>query len=58
MVDDAAHDDPFTVDRTLPASLGPFAHDKVALTADGLTMIYVLEDQQTVRQITRSARGV
>lgn len=55
--DRAARDDAFGAELTLPAKLGPFAHDKVALTADGLTMIFPTADHLALHQITRTARG-
>jgi len=55
--DRASKDADFTVDNVLPDTLGPFGEDKVALTADGLTLLLVTADHKTVRQVTRSARG-
>ena len=56
--DRATKDGAFVTDFTLPSTLGPFPDDKVTFTADGLTMLFMSEDQQTVHQITRASRGV
>jgi hypothetical protein len=56
--DRATRDAAFTSELTLPDTLGPFADDKVALYADGRTMMFVSADHKTIRQVTRTARGV
>lgn len=56
--DRAAKNDAFTGARTLPTALGPFADDKVALSADGLTMYFVSDNHEVVTQITRASRDV
>ena len=55
--DRAARDADFTTDQVLPDSLGPFGEDKVALSADGLTMLFVTADHKAIRQISRLSRG-
>lgn len=55
--DRAGRNDPFVADLTLPASLGPFSEDKLALSADGLTLMVGSADHRQVRQLTRTARG-
>lgn len=54
--DRADKDAAFTTDNVLPDSLG-LGDDKVALSADGLTMIVGSADHKSLRQIKRSARG-
>ncbi len=56
--DRAKRDDAFTTDSTLPSTLGPFPEDKVVLTADGLTMYFLSADNKTLREISRTARGI
>lgn len=55
--DRTSRDGAFGTANTLPDSLGPF-DDKVALSADGLTMLFVSADNLNLRQITRSSRTV
>jgi hypothetical protein len=55
--DRTAVDGAFTADHVLAPSLGPFPADKVALSADGLTMSFVSADHRTLRQVKRAARG-
>lgn len=50
-------DAPFTDVRALPTELGPFPEDKVALSADGLKMIFTSEDHTTISEIKRTARS-
>ncbi|MGZ3421044.1 MAG: hypothetical protein ACXVEF_11280 [Polyangiales bacterium] len=54
--DRASRDAAFTTDHLLPASLGPFAEDKVGLSADGLLLMFTSADHKTLRQITRGSR--
>jgi hypothetical protein len=54
--DRADKDAAFTTDNVLPDSLG-LGEDKVALSADGLTMIVGSADHKSLRQLKRSARG-
>lgn len=55
--DRAGRDDAFGSDRTLPTSLGPFVAEKVALSADGLRMIFTSADHLTITQISRPTRA-
>ena len=56
--DRAKRDDAFTTDSTLSSTLGPFPEDKVAITADGLTMFFLSADHKILRAISRTGRGV
>jgi hypothetical protein len=55
--DRANRDAAFTTDDVLDASLGPFAYDKVGLSADGLTLIFVNAARTSITSVTRPARG-
>ena len=55
--DRAGRDDAFTTVHTLATSLGPFGEDKVALSADGLTMMFPSVDHKKLTQVSRASRS-
>jgi hypothetical protein len=55
--DRASADAAFTDEHVLPTTLGPFPDDKVALSADGLTMIFLSADRHAIHQVKRTSRA-
>ncbi len=55
--DRASPSDAFLTVMDLPDSLGPYAPEKVALGADGLTLLFPTADHKSIVQVRRPSRG-